>query len=277
MGTEYFEGTVYKVTVKSEKYDLIKEGPPLTVVPDPLFYIAGTDVFRQKVHAAFKQLTNIRSGKNLLAEVAELLIRKNMQLLFYEDKVSKFTIEPGELHKIAINPDTTEYDMRNGLGNKPLIVTVTTTMAHELEHSRQYLLKKEKITTPCSNGENDVTTYSDVLAVRVENLVRKELQLPERTHYEGVNVYQKKLSGNFVEMVEEKNGKYREVESSDRYNVGVTRKYIYLLEPDTQNLSPLKEAEKTVRFTYRTEKVTRRLYIPRIKRGSTEIVLSYGK
>ncbi len=81
------------------------------------------------------------------------------------------------------------YNAANGRNGEELQKTPETSLAHELFH----FLSPQTGRLLDENGYATDILADEVNAVEVENQVRKEMDLEERTHYQGKNVHGKKI------------------------------------------------------------------------------------
>lgn len=222
------EGLRFKVKYK----DLCVASPGLKI-PKGII-ITGSLEFQNVIKNTFEELVNIGHGRSLINQIFNLL--NENEIIIYEDRITK--VHQANPYLISFNINETNHDANNGLGNNGLIRKNITTLAHELEHIRQRLLKLPNMKIFCADQNPKpniyipVVEYCEILAVEVENMIRKELKVPLRTHYNGVNVFSKKLSKKYAPMrYDEKKGKCELLtSSSDLFNSEIIRLNVNILE-----------------------------------------------
>jgi hypothetical protein len=92
-----------------------------------------------------------------------------------------------EVLTFDIGNSNKNLDASNGRNGKELKQTTETGLAHEIAH----FLSPQTGNLLDSEGRSTYIPADEVFAVEQENRVRKEMGLPERTHYSGLNVYGK--------------------------------------------------------------------------------------
>lgn len=110
-----------------------------------------------------------------------------------------------------------EGEGRNG---KSLEANALTNLAHELSHFNNR--KGDDNLIADENGYSTGVTASEVEAVRIENAVRRDLGLDERTDYGGVNVYGKKIQEKTYTLKGQKYRGYFLVRDKNYSNVAKT-------------------------------------------------------
>jgi hypothetical protein len=157
-------------------------------------------------------LINLALKSEKGAELVSNAIKSDKTLVIANTKADVDTQiaenDPKNYEVLAFNLSNAsgEYDEQNGGNGKKLKYTGETVLAHELSH----FLSPTQGNLLDSNGQDTGFSADEVHAVENENIVRKEMGLPERTHYAGVNVYgqgiqaSKKFPGYF-DLVKKKN------------------------------------------------------------------------
>ena len=148
---------------------------------------SGSDKFIKKVEKAFRKIMRSKhAGQNLIKTLSEC----PSDYIY----INKYNAEQSERLRI----DARTYFWGNEISwdiDNPEKVPTTAgykatayiNLAHELAHARYKIEKKKSLvwfTIPDAHGNSKKVYTSEIYTTHIENMIRSELYLPLRTHYE---------------------------------------------------------------------------------------------
>lgn len=159
--------------------------------------IVGSDEYRAKVWGYLLNLAF--SSKTGLEQVNKAIKSKDVFIIFDPNDSDSDHLNNAvagandEAIGFDLSKANDNLDAEDGRNGKELVANALTNLGHELAHFND----KSSFGVLTENGKIDysrsLVRQSEVHAVEVENQIRKELGLPERTHYSGYNVYGKEV------------------------------------------------------------------------------------
>ena len=162
--------------------------------------IIGSPEYREKVMGELKTLA---SSSKAGAYQVQMAIKSNKTLVIYDPRYESHHGEltnAGDYEVLGMDLSMVNnpHDSANGRGDgKSLENNAQTFLAHELGHFNS----EQNGWLVDENGYNTYVLADEVHAVEIENMVRRDLEMDERTHYGGIDVYGK-------EVTEKKSEKY---------------------------------------------------------------------
>ena len=174
-------------------YSYVMGNPVKYIDPDGMrVSIVGDQEYRNNVFNALISLAlSSEAGAELVNEAFSsdrTLVIGNTQSQI-ENQIDEWNTDERGYSTLAfdLSQATADLDASNGRNGEALGQTVETGLAHELAH----FSSSQTGTLLDGNGYRSEVAAEEVYAVEQENRVRKEMGLPERTHYGGINVYGK--------------------------------------------------------------------------------------
>jgi hypothetical protein len=188
-----FNELIFKVEYKPS--DIVAQSNIATYNRPHGITVAGTTAFRNTITAALWNLMKrSQYARELIIKVLELnKVDANGGTLIIEYQENIVDLGGSGFHDyIGINISPTQYDHLNGRTDGLIIgPTIETALIHELDHVKRRREPVKNQTYYCTDESNRMISFSEVLAVKSENITRVQLGLSIRTLYNGVNVFRK--------------------------------------------------------------------------------------
>ncbi|WP_339695964.1 RHS repeat-associated core domain-containing protein [uncultured Marixanthomonas sp.] len=172
-------------------YNYVANTPLIAYDPDgKRIAIVGDKDYRQQVLA---KLISLALASETGAAQLNATIKSDNTLTFFDPESDFDNLNMSDADKngnrsvgFSIDKENKSLDAENGRNGKELASNSNTKIGHELAHfNNDY----EGILIQNGRQMRNPFDASEVQAVEVENQIRKELGMYERTHYGGVNVY----------------------------------------------------------------------------------------
>jgi hypothetical protein len=198
MGQE-FEGIIARVEYRAA--GLVAQSKPLNVIRPYGITIAGSPAFRSTIQRGLWNLMKqSQHARELIIELLDICKRKSESLLIFghtENIVDLGASSFGEY--FGVNIRSSHFDNLNGRTDKLIIgPTIETTLTHEFMHLKQRWLDDINRNTYCTDDSNRKIKFSEVGAIKSENIARVQMELSIRHYYNGVNVFRKKMGTKLV-------------------------------------------------------------------------------
>ncbi|WP_407265346.1 RHS repeat domain-containing protein [Tenacibaculum maritimum] len=187
LAEEYFnEGT----------YNYVQNTPIRAMDPNVMeIVIIGSKKYTQKIIDFLSKLgSNSKKGAQLILDA----IKSDKQFVIYDpsnekasNEVDNFSSSEGYETLAFSTNQKSELNAENGRNGKGLVKTPETSLTHELSHFNSPDNSSNRI-----EGTEGKVGRDEINAVKEENQVRREMGLPERTHYGGLRVYGKKAGSS---------------------------------------------------------------------------------
>lgn len=171
--------------------------------------IVGDDEYKRTI---FNSLISLALSSKAGAELVNSAFASMKTLVIgdtyasIENQIGEWNAEEKGYEVLAfdISRAKKNLDASNGRNGKELAQTIETGLAHEIAH----FLSPQTGFLLDSEGRGTYIPADEVNAVEQENRVRKEMDLPERTHYSGMEVYGKGIESskykNYYHLVNKK-------------------------------------------------------------------------
>jgi len=216
LAEEYFDNS---------PFNFVANTPLIAYDPDgKRIRIVGDDDYKRTV---FGQLINLALASDAgAAQVTQAINSDDTFTIFdpeYHDDHLDVQEGNGNDKNVGFDLSKADEDLpkKEGRNGKSLKANALTNLAHELSHFNNR--KGEGSLIAGENGYSTGVIASEVEAVRIENAVRRDLGLDERTDYGGVNVYGKKIQEKTYTLNGQKYRGYFLVRDKNYSNVARTK------------------------------------------------------